>query len=116
MREALAAYWKDVVDNPDSHAVLYDITMTAYYDPDLRELGTFQYAEYRKVARMILELGIAETGYEWDTDVDTLAVGLVGLLDGLTLQYLVDRDNPAHERALHAYGKFLLGHLRPVPN
>lgn len=116
VQHALAGYWKDVVENPDSHAVLYDITMTSHYDPELRELSRFQYSETQKAARAILEYGISDGRFTWNADLDTLATGLVAFLDGITLRYVVQPDAPGIESALRDYGNYLVTHLIAVPD
>lgn len=113
-QRTLRAYWQDVIDNPAVHAVLYDITMTSYYDPELRELCNFQYQQFHRAAIAILSHAVADGRYAWLDDIDTLAVGLIAFLDGATLRYIVDPATPGLEGALLSYGEFLASRLEPV--
>lgn len=111
---ALRAYWRDVELNTERHAVLYDITMTSYYDPDLRELCAFQYAQYHRTAEVVLRSALDDAGYETDMPIEHLAVGLVAFLNGITLRYVVDPTTPGLEDALESYITYVQGLLRPA--
>ncbi|WP_106848132.1 TetR/AcrR family transcriptional regulator [Blastococcus sp. Marseille-P5729] len=110
----LGAYWKDVVENPAMHAVFFDIAMTSYYDPELRELGAFQYQQFHQAAVSILSHVVADGQYVWLDDIDTLAVNLVAFLDGTTLRYIIDPSTPGLDDALRGYGEYLATRLRAV--
>ena len=49
----------------------------------------------------------------WDLSSDVLARQVVTVLDGLTLQFLIDRDAAAAHAALRAFAGDLAGHARP---
>lgn len=110
----LGAYWQDVVENTPMHAVLFDIAMTSYYDPELRELGDFQYRQFHQAAVAILSHVVADGRYVWLDDVEMLAVNLVAFLDGATLRYIIDPATPGLEDSIRAYGEWLATRLKAM--
>lgn len=108
---SLNAYWQDVVANPMEHAVLYDITMTALYDDELRDLASFQYGQYHETAITILTTASERLGLQWSTPIDVLAVRLVTFVDGLTLRYLATRDDELCRAALDSFAAELATHI-----
>lgn len=116
IRASLDAYWADVVANPMEHAVLYDITMTALHDEELRDLASFQYNQYHEAAATILSTGVDKLGLRWTSPVDVLATRLVAFLDGLTLRYIASRDETQCRAALESFAADLARHLDvPAP-
>ncbi|GAB3298328.1 TetR family transcriptional regulator [Epidermidibacterium keratini] len=112
-REPLAAFFAEVEQNPMRHAVLYDITMNAIYEPELADLATFQYDEYLRAAIEILTRAAERRGFTWDQPVEVLATTMLNFLDGLVLRYIVDRNSDRARAALEAYGDDLARHAVP---
>jgi AcrR family transcriptional regulator len=93
IRGALRAYWQLVEESPGEHQVLYELTQVALRTPGLEGLAQRQYARYQAGCREMIErIGVA-CEVEWLLPLDVLARMLVTLLDGLTLNWLVDRDS-----------------------
>lgn len=113
IRMGLQAWWDDVRANPESHAVMFDITLHAHYAQELSGLGEFQYAAAHEAVRTLLE-HLAADGLAWNTDLDELAVTVVAFLDGITLRYLVDPKNASFEAMLDAFADSLADRLQPV--
>ena len=113
-REPLAAFFAEVEQNPSRHAVLYDITMNAVYDPELADLATFQYEEYLRTGIAILKRVAERRGFTWGQPVEVLATALVSFLDGLVLRYIVDRDAERARAVLEVYGDDLVRHAVPA--
>ncbi|WP_153505793.1 TetR/AcrR family transcriptional regulator [Cumulibacter manganitolerans] len=109
---SLAAYWNDVTAHPEVHAAMFDITLTSHYDPDLEELRHFQYEEYHRAALAILQMATQDGRYRWDLDIEPLAVGLIAVLDGVTLRYCVDPQTRGLQQTLREYGRYLVSHLK----
>ena len=86
----------------------------ARHDPDLQELRHFQYSEYDRAARAILQMATEDGRYRWDLDMGDLAVGLIAVIDGVTLRYCVDPETKGLEATLREFGEYLLSHLIPV--
>lgn len=113
-REPLAAFFAEVEQNPMRHAVLYDITMNAIYEPELADLATFQYDEYLRAAIDILTRAAERRGFTWGQPVEVLATTMLNFLDGLVLRYIVDRNSDRARAALEAYGDDLERHAVPT--
>ena len=71
-------FWAEGVRNKDSQAL--EII-------DLKSI----YAEYRQIIISVLQEGIA-SGIFKKMDVDSMAAGLIGMFDGILLQWIMDRD------------------------
>jgi AcrR family transcriptional regulator len=112
---ALLAYFALVEADPAAHQVLYEITTTALRDPDLADLARAQYARYYQAALEVVEELARVRDLAWDLPAELLARQVVTVLDGLTLQYLVDRDAGAAHAALRAFAGDLAAHARPRP-
>lgn len=93
IRGALRAYWKLVEEAPGEHQVLYELTQFALRTPGLEDLAHRQYARYQAGCREMIERIGDACEVEWRLPVDVLARMLMTLVDGLTLNWLVDRDS-----------------------
>jgi AcrR family transcriptional regulator len=109
---ALLAYFALVEADPAAHQVLYEITTTALRDPELADLARVQYQRYYQAARDVVDDLARVRHLVWDLPVEVLARQVVTVLDGLTLQYLVDRDAATARAALRAFAGDLAGHAR----
>lgn len=114
IRLALDAWWRDVIAQPGHHAVMFDISLHAHYDPELSGLGAFQYAAAHDALLILLDHAVADKQYAWDVDHDQLAVSVMSFLDGITMRYLVDPQNRAFDAVLDAFADDLSRHLVPV--
>lgn len=109
LRKALGSYWDHVEAEPLLHNVLYDITTTALRDPDLVDLAHMQYARFHETASEVL-VAVAEIrNVTWTLPLPILARMLVNVLDGMTLNYIVDRDRKAARAALDAFAPIVAG-------
>jgi AcrR family transcriptional regulator len=81
---ALRAYAQHLLDHPEQHLLSYELTQYALRTPGLAPLAAEQYQAYLDgAAEVLAALGIT----------DPAAPRLVvALLDGVTLQWLADRD------------------------
>ncbi|WP_161632144.1 TetR/AcrR family transcriptional regulator [Nakamurella lactea] len=113
VERALLAYWELVEADPQAQQVIYEITVTSLRDPVLAELTRQRYAGYPAgIARVLDELAQVR-GFQWDRPVRVLARQVIALLDGLTVQFLVDRDAATARAALAAFATDLS--LRTTP-
>lgn len=114
IRLALDAWWQDVKAHPGHHAVMFDITLHAHYDPELSGLGAFQYAAAHDALLILLDHAVADKQYAWDADHDQLAVSVMSFLDGIILRYVVDPQNPTFDAVLDAFADDLSRRLVAV--
>jgi AcrR family transcriptional regulator len=91
LSRAVEAYCTAVESEPDKHRLTYELTTYAVRTPNLEDLGTWQYHCYFSAAREFFLTAAETAGIAWSLSVDTLARMLIGLNEGLTLAWLVDR-------------------------
>ncbi|PRZ43465.1 TetR family transcriptional regulator [Antricoccus suffuscus] len=109
LRKALVSYWDHVESEPLLHNVLYDITTTALRDPDLVDLAHMQYARFQETASEVLKAVAEIRNVSWTLPLPVLARMLVNVLDGMTLNYIVDRDRKAARAVLDSFAPILAG-------
>ncbi|GGY83736.1 TetR/AcrR family transcriptional regulator [Streptomyces omiyaensis] len=92
VRAALRTYWEDVTAHPGQHMLTYDLTQYALREPGFEHLARAQYEQYVRSATVLVEQVGAARGTEPKVPVPTVARHLAAAVDGMTLQYLVLRD------------------------
>ncbi|MEU3072668.1 TetR/AcrR family transcriptional regulator [Streptomyces laurentii] len=112
VRTALHAYWERIRQTPDEHLLTYELTQYALRQPGLAELARKQYAHYTEVTRESLEAMARLAGIEWTVPLPVLARHGLGVLDGLTLTWLIDRDDTLARAALDEYASYLVSVTR----
>ncbi|MFI8321676.1 TetR/AcrR family transcriptional regulator [Streptomyces sp. NPDC085529] len=95
VRAALRTYWEDVTAHPGEHMLTYDLTQYALREPGFEHLARAQYEQYVRSATALVEQVGSVRGAEPKVPVATLARHLAAAVDGMTLQYLVLRDEEA---------------------
>jgi AcrR family transcriptional regulator len=111
LHAALQAYCQHLADNPERHQLSYELTQYALRTPELAELPAQQYQAYLDGAAEVLE-----SVTDWPVPMDTVARMVIALLDGVTLQWLVNRDRATAAAVLEAFADQLAATLlaRPV--
>ena len=99
LREILEAgllrYFEHLRADPEHEQAMLELTQYALRSPERHPLASEQYARYTELAARSLELAASHAGARWRTPVETAARVLVAFTDGLTLTWLVDRDDDA---------------------
>ncbi|MGW4161365.1 TetR/AcrR family transcriptional regulator [Streptomyces sp. NPDC004788] len=113
IRAALHTYWEGIRRSPDEHLLTYELTQYALRQPGLAELARRQYAHYAEVTVASLETMARLAGIEWTVPLPVLARHGLGVLDGLTLTWLIDRDDALALAALDEYAAYLVTVARP---
>lgn len=111
---ALRAYWAELVEHPGRHQVLYEVTVAVLRDPQQQDIARYQYRRYLESAEQALTAAAEKRRMAWDLPLSVLARQVVTVLDGLTLHYLVDRDEAAAVAALEAFAADLAGHAHRI--
>lgn len=114
VRGTLRAYWDRVRQNPDEHLLTYELTQYALRKPGLADVARGQYRHYTEVSLRQLETIARRAAAEWTMPLPVLARYGLSVLDGLTLSWLIDRDDEAASAALDAYADHLVGLARPA--
>ena len=107
LRTGLRALWGSVTEHPDEQLVLYELTTYALRDPATVELARWQYESYYGQATEYLTFVAEQEGIAWSLPMPTLARLLVTVIDGLSLNWLPDRDSAAALGVLEAFAAHL---------
>lgn len=114
IRMALQAYWRLVEADPDKHLLTYELTQYALREPGGADLARTQYAAYQEGASQCLRAVADAAGVRWTLPLPVLARMLVTVVDGLTLSWLVDRDDAQVASAFEAFAEQLAGYAGPL--
>lgn len=109
LRATLREYWATVEAEPERESVLMALTQHALADPGLSGVAELQYAAYHRTAHTVLDRISDACGVTWSVPVERMARMMVAVTDGVTLAWLVDRDNDAAVAALDAFADQLAG-------
>lgn len=89
VRAGLAAYWSHVTANPERHLLTYELTQYCLRTPGYGAVARQQYEHYGRVFMALLRT----IGAEPAVPVEALARYLAAAIDGLTLDWLVRRND-----------------------
>jgi AcrR family transcriptional regulator len=107
VRATLHGYWDQVRARPAEQMVTYELTQYALRQPGLTEVARRQYQHYLAVYSEYLEAIARLAGISWRVPVPVLARYGLSLMDGLTLNWLIDRDDAQAAAALDEYAAYL---------
>lgn len=100
IRAGLQTYFDVVRSDPQREKAMFELTHYAMRSPGLERLAQLQYASYYALAENALSVASELTGADWDRPIHEIATLLVVLTDGLTISWLVNRDDAAAEAIL----------------
>lgn len=103
IRAGLAAYWKDVLANPDQHLLTYELTQYCLRKPGYAAVARQQYDHYARAFIAILDA----IGAQPAVHPEVLGRYLSATLDGITLDWLVRRDDRNSEQVLDLMARHL---------
>lgn len=106
---SIDAYWRRIQAEPDEQMVTYELTQYALRHPELADVARAQYRQYLDVFREYLEAIGTVAAVRWKVDVAVLARYCFGVMDGLTLNWLIDRDDAQARAALDEFAGYLIG-------
>lgn len=109
LRATLREYWRGVQADPDRESVLMALTQHALAQPALAGVAEAQYAAYHRTARTVLDTIADACGVTWSLPVEQVSRMLIVVTDGVTLAWIVDRDDGAALAALDAFADQLAG-------
>jgi AcrR family transcriptional regulator len=93
IRIGLLSYLDLVAADPDRELAMFELTQYALRTGDLGEAAKAQYARYYAAAEALVRAASERTGWTWSRPADEIARIVVTLTDGLTLSWLVHRDD-----------------------
>jgi AcrR family transcriptional regulator len=117
VRAGLQHYFEAVRADPDREKAMFELTQWALREPHLEHLARRQYDRYFTVAESALLAAASITGCSWTRPTGEIARMLVVLTDGLTIAWLVTRDDAAAASAMDfaADAVAMLAHPLPTP-
>ncbi|MEN0086524.1 MAG: TetR family transcriptional regulator [Leifsonia sp.] len=119
MRDAIRAglqhYFDGVRADPGREKAMMELTQWALREPGFEPLARRQYARYHEVAAQAARDAARLTGCEWLRPVDEVARILVSFTDGLTLGWLVTRDDAAAAASMDVAADALAALATPTP-
>ncbi len=98
----------------DEHLLTYELTTYALRQPDGRQLAQLMYDFYFSTAVEFFEQAAKAAGIVWTVPAPTLARLLTALTEGVTLAWLVDRDDGAARATYQAFADYVVGLARPA--
>ncbi len=112
LEEGLMGYLDHLRTDPLREQAMLELTQLAVRSR--QPLAHEQYEEYSRIAMGALELAARETAQHWIPRIDTVARLLVSVTDGLTIGWLVDRDDAAAEATVRAAAAALASLAEPA--
>ena len=100
LRDGLQRYADHVSREPLREKAMLELTQYALRSPELHHLAVAQYERYHALAAEALDSAARRSGSVWLHPVGEMARLLVSLTDGLTIAWLVDRDDAATAKLL----------------
>ena len=100
LRDGLQRYADHLSREPLREKAMLELTQYALRSPELHHLAVAQYERYHALAAEALDSAARRSGSVWLHPVGAVARLLVSLTDGLTIAWLVDRDDSATAKLL----------------
>ncbi len=114
LQSGLRALWRTVTESPDEQLVLYELTTYALRDPATAKLAEWQYETYYQHATEYLNFLARHASISWSLPMPTLARLFVTVIDGLSLNWLPDRDTTAALAVLDSFADHLASLALPA--
>lgn len=100
--------------DPLREKAMFELTHFALRSPEMTYLAQQQYDHYFALAAEALEQAAVWGGCEWDRPVADVARILVAVTDGLTIAWLVDKDDTAATSIIEFAADTVAGMARTV--
>lgn len=110
---ALTQFVQSVKDDPHRERAMLELTHYALRNTGSEHLAQLQYEQYYKMGRSGLEIITEVTGTRWLLPLDALSRFIVVLTDGLTLAWLVDRDEEHMELLIESAARAVAAQVAP---
>ncbi len=100
IRRTLGAYLGHVRMAPGREQAMFELTQYALRTPELADLPLNQYDRYYATAAAVLSAAEEHLGIRWTVPIEHLARLIVTITDGVTLGWLVDRDDATADHTI----------------
>ena len=108
IQQSLAAYWRHIEADPLEHLLTYELTQYALRQPGQEAAATAQYEHYINGMVDFLSAAAEAGRFTWTTPVDVLARFVLATIEGVTFQWLVNRDSDAAKAMLGVLAGMLM--------
>jgi AcrR family transcriptional regulator len=102
LESGILRYFEHLKADPEHEQAMLELTQYALRSAERHPLAVQQYARYVELAEHSLGLAADAAGARWRRPVAEVARVLVAFTDGLTLTWLVARDDDAARAVAHA--------------
>lgn len=108
IRAAVQAYWSHIAQNPLEHLLTYELTQYALRTPEAEHAAVEQYRNYTEGMVALITAMAQQGGFTWRTPAEVQAKFILAAIEGITFQWLVDRDDIAVQPLLEELGDYLV--------
>ncbi|WP_138946675.1 TetR/AcrR family transcriptional regulator [Plantibacter sp. M259] len=115
VRAGLERYVDLLRADPAREAAMQELSAYAMRTPGLGHLALEQYRRYEELAREALALAATVSGSTWTQPVDEIARTVIAFTDGLTLRWLVRRDDAEARRLVGTVARLVATLAEPGP-
>ena len=102
LEDGLLRYLDHLASDPEHEQAMLELTQYALRSPERHPLAVAQYRRYAELAEQALATAAHRAGATWRAPVAEAAGVLVAFTDGITLTWLVHRDDAAARAAARA--------------
>lgn len=102
LEDGLLRYLDHLASDPEHEQAMLELTQYALRSPERHPLAVAQYRRYAELAEQALATAAERAGAAWREPVAEAAGVLVAFTDGITLTWLVHRDDAAARAAARA--------------
>jgi len=95
LEAGIVRYFEHLKADPEHEQAMLELTQYALRSPERHPLARAQYGRYVELAEQSLMIAAERSQTVWTVPVAQVARVLVAFTDGLTLTWLVDRDDAA---------------------
>jgi len=115
LRAGLQHYFDGVRADPDREKAMLELTQWALREPGFEPLARRQYDRYHELAAHAAAEAARLTGSTWARPLDEVARILIAFTDGLTVGWLVTRDDAAAAATMDVAADALAALTTPAP-
>lgn len=114
VRSAITSYVELLRADPAREQGMIELSLYSMRTPELRAIATAQYDAYQTFIESVMERIAELTGARWKVPTSELARLVTTMTDGLTLGYLVNRDDQVLDQVTEMVISSLLAQVEPA--
>lgn len=114
VRSAITSYVELLRADPAREQGMIELSLYSMRTPELRAIATAQYDAYQTFIESVMERIAELTGARWKVPTSELARLVTMMTDGLTLGYLVNRDDQVLDQVTEMVISSLLAQVEPA--